>query len=498
GTEDSAKAIEAIKALTAKDAAPGALAAALDMPDARGNTALMLAARWGNIRLVEELVALGANPNAAACYYEFGPSVDPSRAEADVGRGANGERGFQCLTADVLTAPDLRADDVLTAALKPPDGSAKSRRSHRNATGEATLTGEGKEAKKLLYPTWGQLIVETPLHNAAEQTRGALAAILAREGVCVNLAISPEGWTPLHVAANTVKLGQLSAVEMLLSKGACVNAKDSIGMTPLAWEVAMALIRNGAVVNGPVDHSGSTCLHGAAVLGYSAVAEELVKAGADMEVQGESGLTPLLVALSVSRSQAALTLIRLGADVNKRGNGNEAVVAALLKAGASVNALDHHCVSPLLAAAARGQLQACRILTRWGANDRLYNLDGHAPYSLARLKGYGATAQFLERYRRHIRPWRQDVMAFRAQVMEQQPALKEKIAREWRTSQETLRDRAGAGPSRYTGAGGASTFAGSVRGGAPSEVTSSSHRSPPGGSRGAGASVAATTAAVRP
>lgn len=209
GTEDSAKAIEAIKALTAKDAAPGALAAALDMPDARGNTALMLAARWGNIRLVEELVALGANPNAAACYYEFGPSVDPSRAEADVGRGANGERGFQCLTADVLTAPDLRADDVLTAALKPPDGSAKSRRSHRNATGEATLTGEGKEAKKLLYPTWGQLIVETPLHNAAEQTRGALAAILAREGVCVNLAISPEGWTPLHVAANTVKLGQL-------------------------------------------------------------------------------------------------------------------------------------------------------------------------------------------------------------------------------------------------------------------------------------------------
>lgn len=313
---------------------------------------------------------------------------------------------------------------------------------------------------------------------------------------------------------------------MLLSKGACVNAKDSIGMTPLAWvctsprppnlrpaaeEVAMALIRNGAVVNGPVDHSGSTCLHGAAVLGYSAVAEELVKAGADMEVQGESGLTPLLVALSVSRSQAALTLIRLGADVNKRrregrstalhwagGNGNEAVVAALLKAGASVNALDHHCVSPLLAAAARGQLQACRILTRWGANDRLYNLDGHAPYSLARLKGYGATAQFLERYRRHIRPWRQDVMAFRAQVMEQQPALKEKIAREWRTSQETLRDRAGAGPSRYTGAGGASTFAGSVRGGAPSEVTSSSHRSPPGGSRGAGASVAATTAAVRP
>jgi len=75
--------------------------------------------------------------------------------------------------------------------------------------GEATITGEGKEAKKLLYPTWGQLIVETPLHNAAEQGTSMLKALLSTSSAAsVNMAVSPDGYTPLHIAATTVKSGQ--------------------------------------------------------------------------------------------------------------------------------------------------------------------------------------------------------------------------------------------------------------------------------------------------
>ena len=213
GAEDGIAAADAIKHLvsvtaSSPEAAAPAVGAALDAPDSRGSTALMLAARWGRVSLAKHLIAQGANPNAVATYYEFGPPVDLATAEAHAARGTNGSRGFAAVSADVTKNPALRSDTELTPALKPPNGGPKNKRSDRNPMGETTLTGEGKEAKKLLYPTWGQLIVETPLHNAAEQTRGALAAILAKPGVCVNLAISPEGWTPLHVAANTVKLGQ--------------------------------------------------------------------------------------------------------------------------------------------------------------------------------------------------------------------------------------------------------------------------------------------------
>lgn len=74
--------------------------------------------------------------------------------------------------------------------------------------GEATITGEGKEAKKLLYPSWGQLIVETPIHNAAEHGTSMLRALLSSSSASVNMAVSPDGYTPLHIAATTVKSGQ--------------------------------------------------------------------------------------------------------------------------------------------------------------------------------------------------------------------------------------------------------------------------------------------------
>lgn len=283
-------------------------------------------------------------------------------------------------------------------------------------------------------------------------------------------------------------------MQLLLERGACVNAKDAIGMTPLAWvctsprppnlrpeaeEVAIALINGGAVVNGPVDVDGNTCLHGAAILGYAGVCAALVGKGADTEVPGEGGMTPLLAALSVSRAAAALALVRSGADVNKRrkegrstalhwaaGNGSDAVVAELLRAGANVNALDHHCVSPLLAAAGRGQLSTCRLLCRWGANDKLYNLDGHAPYSLARLKGYLPTANFLDMYRKHTKVYRIPLLMKRVQYLAAHP----EVAAAVQSSKGARSTGAGRGGKSVSG-GTVGMGSGSVRG-APSDAAS--------------------------
>ena len=45
-------------------------------------------------------------------------------------------------------------------------------------------------------------------------------------------AKTDQGWIPLHLAALG---GDKEIVELLISKGADVNAKDDVGRTPLDW-----------------------------------------------------------------------------------------------------------------------------------------------------------------------------------------------------------------------------------------------------------------------
>jgi len=95
----------------------------------------MLACRWGQAKLAKELISAGADANALSCYYEFGPSIDPATAAGHVEAGANGSRGAQAVALDVLRVDEMRSDTVLSPAKRPPDGSAKQKNSHKQATG---------------------------------------------------------------------------------------------------------------------------------------------------------------------------------------------------------------------------------------------------------------------------------------------------------------------------------------------------------------------------
>ena len=103
---------------------------------------------------------------------------------------------------------------------------------------------------------------------------------------CVN-SQTELGHTPLLWAA---KRGKCGVVELLISKGANVDAKDHKGRTPLAWAVyggygkpvhvkcAEILIQNGADVNA-VDEDGLTPLSYPTV-GNKDITEMLIKHGA--------------------------------------------------------------------------------------------------------------------------------------------------------------------------------------------------------------------------
>jgi ankyrin repeat protein len=107
-------------------------------------------------------------------------------------------------------------------------------------------------------------------------------------------AYSPDGWTPLHLAAH---FGQRAAVQILLEQGASVAArsKNSMHNMPLHaampgdhLEVVNLLLASGGEVDARQE-GGFTALHEAAFQGSAALIQVLLAHGADPGVRTESG-----------------------------------------------------------------------------------------------------------------------------------------------------------------------------------------------------------------
>ena len=136
---------------------------------------------------------------------------------------------------------------------------------------------------------------QSPLHLCviAGWLEGTIA-LLATAGVDVNAADN-DGATPLHLASSRACLDAL-----LAAPGVAVGAHASDGTTPLHAAVArnnrelVATLCIAAGVNVDArDARGRTPLHHAAMLGFPACADALLRAGADRGAVDDVGQTPL-------------------------------------------------------------------------------------------------------------------------------------------------------------------------------------------------------------
>jgi hypothetical protein len=91
-------------------------------------------------------------------------------------------------------------------------------------------------------------------------------------------------------------VGDLDGVNALLSMGADVNRVESGRFSDLLW--------------------GGTALHLAATVGRTEICGSLLKAGAEVNKRNEKGATPLTAALSGSSMNCVPILLQHGADVN--------------------------------------------------------------------------------------------------------------------------------------------------------------------------------------
>lgn len=150
-------------------------------------------------------------------------------------------------------------------------------------------------------------------------------------------------------------------------------------------------------------------LHQAALDGDLKAVELALESGADVNGMEEEGRTALMFAAFNGHSEIVLTLLEEGAGIDRRDQmGRTSLLYAatgpfpetvkiLLDKGAEPNVVDsdEH-FSPLMHAAAEGNLDVVKILLEAGSNPALTDVDGDNAASFARQAGHLEVATYLE------------------------------------------------------------------------------------------------------
>ena len=158
-------------------------------------------------------------------------------------------------------------------------------------------------------------------------------SIRIKSGICFGILLSvvfiltsssaSSAPQPARLLYKAIEVGDLDKAKVLLA-GTDVNARDSLGYTPLYKAVfydrldfVKYLIELGANVNLG-DTEGLASLHVAALENLPGMIKILKNKGADIEAKDNYGYTPLHLAADQGSFNAAQQLIYAGANVNSR------------------------------------------------------------------------------------------------------------------------------------------------------------------------------------
>ncbi|XP_072318618.1 protein phosphatase 1 regulatory subunit 12C [Eucyclogobius newberryi] len=198
----------------------------------------------------------------------------------------------------------------------------------------------------------------TALHQACIDGSMEIVTFLLENGASVN-QVDSEGWTPLHVAASC---GHSEIAEYLLQHDACLSAVNCDGDVPLDIaldETTESLIQKFTVKQG-VDLEAAKRVEEEQIM---TDARSWLTEGPPTDVRHpKTGATPLHVAAAKGYLEALKILCQCGLDVS---------------------ATDNDGWTPLHAAAHWGQSEACQILAEQLCNMEARSNSGQTPFDVS-------------------------------------------------------------------------------------------------------------------
>ena len=416
-----------------------------------GNLPLLVAAEKGNTRIAAALLDAGANIDAAGdttIGEDDELEVPTKSAAADIVKKLIkrvDQRGVVEAGTPLIVA--TRSGDEAMVKLLVERGADTSITDKQGVTALAWATRLNDRAIVELLkkagakkPEFLEGSIATALWAAAKNGDAARVRELLSRGAKPDVVV--EDREGKHLAlVSAAKEGHLEVVQLLIQRGANVNAGAQVSLTgnitPLMAaakagrvEVIKALLGAKADLGvkdiGPNSNS-ETALHYAARGGSAGAIQALLAGGAEINTKARGGRTPLCVAAAEKKFDAAKALIDAGADINSgpsdglgpvacaamsddlelvklliargaevrvrsaRGNtlswaawnGSIEMVDFLLKAGAPINSFGGRGSTPLDHAAFKGHGAVVKMLLAAGANPNLADLQGFTPLMAA-------------------------------------------------------------------------------------------------------------------
>jgi len=233
---------------------------------------------------------------------------------------------------------------------------------------------------------------DTALMNAAGHCRLENVTLLLGAGARVNGAEKKRGMTALMVAVIGGRVSPTDVRTGAQSLGRCGPFDDSLKITAL-------LLDQGADMRAK-DPEGQGALHWAAAVGNAGVVDLLISKGAEVDAKDTLyGRTPLHLAANTADAKTAAILLENGAGITARDTsgcqpihlatqaGNVEVLHLLLDKGADVAATENHGGTPLHVAVMSGILESVRILLEHGAPPAALDQFKNSPLNVAATMG---------------------------------------------------------------------------------------------------------------